>query len=626
MSAWSDFDPLTLAQRGQYVRLPEVHDPADRPVVFVEWEDFPEGTGRVVGRVHDQHGRSLSEFHLNIRTSTGDLQGEGPYKAAWMRIPVMHPEGHFEVDSLAPGAYTITAFPFDYPTHVKQKPTEYGTFTIPNKPNVEVQIDIELEARELRYGRAVFDDGTPVARGGWTRNGRSSLRTDENGFFRACLSKAEQKEMVVSFESAIEVYANGQPGPRGTTRQVVQVPWDALSTDPEEPYVVVVGPNPAIQNGVRPIEDGENLDDPASVLRLKQIGAIVQTRDNGTVRKISFLDGRFDEEELAHLKGVPTLEELSIQRTGISDEALVHVQTLSRLKALDLVGEPITDAGLVNLKGLTRLRSLNLMRTRISDKSLSIVAALPHLEELNLNGTFITNAGLEQLTSLENLKNLWLNDTAIGDDGLSHVARMPQLEKLHLSNLRITDEGLGHIRGLSGLTELNLTNCLVTDEGLAHLAAMRNLRSLRLHDASITDAGVEKLIQFVNLEQLSLSQTKVTDAGLKRLTALKNLQMLYLNPHISDAGLVHLEKFENLRTLGISDNRITDAGMAHVGKLTRLINLHLDNTGITDSGIVNLRDLKDLYFLTVRGTKVTRQGVSQAWKQHPRLQQLFDPE
>jgi Leucine-rich repeat (LRR) protein len=619
---YHSFDPATLASRYQTIKLPEIYDPHDRPVVLIEWEPFPSGTGKVSGRVHDQHGRPLTEFHLSIRMDVGERLGWGLHKSFGMKFPVTDADGDFEVQGLAPGTYTITASAFDVATHEYQSLEQQATFTIPDELNAEVHVDVEIEARELAYGRAVFEDGTPVKRGGWI-SGNRAIHFAEDGSFRVTLSKRELDDVKAHFEGKIEVYTSTQE--KGD-RTVVQVPWDLLSKEPGQPYIVVFKLPVAAATEQIDGDRASTPDDPAAVLRLKQIGAMVQTRDDGTVRRISFLDARFDDEELAHLKGVPTLEELSIHRTGITDKALRHIEALSRLAVLDLSGEPITDTGFEQVKGLTNLRSINLWRTRISDKSLATLAALPHLEELDLSGTFISNDGLALLADHKSLKRLSVNDTAVGDDGLVHVARLKQLEELSLFGLRITDKGLQHLQGLTELTDLDLTNSLVTDQGLAHLAAMKNLSSLRLHGASITDDGVERLIQFSHLATLHLSQTQVTDAGLERLAALKELQTLYIHPHVTDAGLVYLAKCESLRVLGISDNRITDAGLVHVGKLTGLTNLFLDNTPITDAGLAHLSDLKELLFLGLQGTKVTKAGVSQAWEQHPRLQQLFAPE
>ena len=88
---------------------------------------------------------------------------------------------------------------------------------------------------------------------------------------------------------------------------------------------------------------------------------------------------------LAHLKGLPQLERLTLFDTNITDAGLIHVQGLTRLMHLNLARTKITDAGLVKLKGLTQLRYLNLYGTMVTEQGVKdLQKALPkcsiHLE------------------------------------------------------------------------------------------------------------------------------------------------------------------------------------------------------------------------------------------------------
>jgi len=58
---------------------------------------------------------------------------------------------------------------------------------------------------------------------------------------------------------------------------------------------------------------------------------------------------------------------------------------------------------------------------------------------------------------------------------------------------------------------------------------------------------------------------------------------------IKDAGLMHLEGLNNLKTLNLGDRRITDAGLVHLEGLNNLQILMLSDTKITDTGVAKLK-------------------------------------
>ena len=88
---------------------------------------------------------------------------------------------------------------------------DMGQFTIPAEPDSVVRLDIEVEAKDLYYGRAVYEDDMPVERGGYrlwfelygpekrrqfhTRGEGFGDRIDPNGFFRVALSRKEHEEL-----------------------------------------------------------------------------------------------------------------------------------------------------------------------------------------------------------------------------------------------------------------------------------------------------------------------------------------------------------------------------------------------------------------------------------------------
>ncbi len=85
-----------------------------------------------------------------------------------------------------------------------------------------------------------------------------------------------------------------------------------------------------------------------------------------------------------------------------------------------------------------------------------------------------------------------------------------------------------------------------------------------------------------NLEYLNLSMTKISDAGLAHIGKLPNLKSLELSsspdigPNITDVGLSNLSRFTNLSEINLRlCNQITDAGLAYFDQLPKLTILAL---------------------------------------------------
>ncbi|WP_164102272.1 leucine-rich repeat domain-containing protein [Candidatus Laterigemmans baculatus] len=181
-------------------------------------------------------------------------------------------------------------------------------------------------------------------------------------------------------------------------------------------------------------------------------------------------DGQFfiSRDMLQHLRSLPRLQVLKLDRTPVNDDDLSVIRSLSQLQKLHLGrAAEVTDEGVASLSQLRDLEYLELNYTRLTDKSVEALSRLPRLSVLRLSGQF-------------------------SDDSLRHVGGMAQLRELTLGGVErtgISNEGLVHLRGLTDLEELNLYNSRVTEEGLRHLSHMRNLRRLDLRKTDVEDAS-----------------------------------------------------------------------------------------------------------------------------------------
>jgi hypothetical protein len=259
-----DFMPETLTRRLHAVRMAKVYHAEERPVVTVRWGPWPAGTATAGGRVHDQRGRPLQEYYLTLMREEGERLGMGDFAAMHYHVPVMDPAGRYEVRGLASGKYTAMVRHFDYQAHDWR--FDQVRFTIPEDKSALVRVDIEVEAKELFYGKAVYSDGSPVHPGGWTAwfekdpksswGGRSfSERLATDGSFRVALSRKEREELLKNNKGLVEV--GSYPKENGAAqREMVEVHIDQLSRDRASPAKVVF-PRKEAKKGSRPDAKGQ---------------------------------------------------------------------------------------------------------------------------------------------------------------------------------------------------------------------------------------------------------------------------------------------------------------------------------------------------------------------------------
>jgi len=162
------------------------------------------------------------------------------------------------------------------------------------------------------------------------------------------------------------------------------------------------------------------------------------------------------------------------------------------------------------------------------------------------------------------------------------------------------------------------------DQGLAavleHADVLPDLEGVNFEGGRISDAAlarVDELNQFPELRSGGIARCRITDTGLERLTAWKRLEDLHLYncAKITDAGLAHLKKLPNLRSLTLlQENKgkmpVTDAGLVHVADLQQLRLLRIIRIPVTDAGIAHLHRLKSIEHIHFTQTKVTDEGVN----------------
>ena len=335
----------------------------------------------------------------------------------------------------------------------------------------------------------------------------------------------------------------------------------------------------------------------------------VYLKDMSSLRDLALYFTMIDDESLAHLKYLTSLESLRfVLDKGIFGEGLVHLRNLPSLHFLWFGIVPIEDSGLKNLKGMSQLETLGLGSTQVTDEGLTYIKDLTGLKTLFLPSS-TTDAGLASLSGLSSLEELYISGTKVTDDGLTHLKDLPNLKSLRLGGRYISGRGLRYLHDLPQLKDISISMTKMDDEGMKCLKGLTSVTSLNLERTQVSDDGFANLEGLTVLKYLCLSNTAITDDGLDCLKDLTSLETLRLDGNlISDGGLANLQNLASLRTLSLVGTDITDAGLMYLKGIRSLKELYLSHTRVSDAGLVNLKELHSLQRLFLDGTNVSGEG------------------
>ena len=221
------------------------------------------------------------------------------------------------------------------------------------------------------------------------------------------------------------------------------------------------------------------------------------------LKTLSFSKGLTDA-SLARLSGLPALETLQTNLSGMTDDGTKALAGIRTLRALKLFhpAKAFTGTGLAHLAGLPELRSLTVAGSyAFGDAGMEAVAKLPRLEEFRTWHAGQTIEGVRRLKGLTALKRLTLGQvlaykppTTLSDETLAVLAEMPSIEALQLEEARLSLDALRRLRGLP------------------------NLKSLTLRGIVLPEADLDVLRR--ELPQAKIEWTPPTEAYQKRIRAL----------------------------------------------------------------------------------------------------------
>ena len=234
-----------------------------------------------------------------------------------------------------------------------------------------------------------------------------------------------------------------------------------------------------------------------------------------------------------------------------------------------------------------------------------------------------TDEGLRVVSAFPRLQRLSLQKGQATDDALRSLAGLKDLEILMISDAeKVSDAGVKHLAGLTKLNYLHIDHGRIGDESLKVFAQMPGLTHLTLQNNDFTDAGLEHLAKSKQLRSLwlGMNRTTLTDAGLQHLAGLTGLEQLDLQwASIGDRGVAALKDLHELRVLDLGGKgaTVTDASVEVLLTLTKLERLRLLKSGLTKDGVKRLMALPNLKYLSLNINALSPQVWEDLQKQKP---------
>jgi Leucine-rich repeat (LRR) protein len=299
-----------------------------------------------------------------------------------------------------------------------------------------------------------------------------------------------------------------------------------------------------------------------------------------SLRTLDIAQSQVADEGLAHLKEIKTLEGLTLPSPRITDRGLQYLSELPRLRALQLRRpswgkaaldmDRYTDEGLRVLALCTEMQDLEIDRLGVTDKGVTHLARLTRLRKLSLSG--ISDESLRTLAQLHSLESLSISSGRLSISGLKSLNSLTNLRTLSLNGVVQDNAGLD-LSGLAHLEDLTLDlqrrrvgTTVVTEpfreQDIAALGKLTRLKRLQISHGGATDASLRYLTSLSRLERLSLGGGGLTDDGLAPLASLSRLTSITLSGRFTDKALQHLQKLPELGFLSfLSGAKFSEAAV-----------------------------------------------------------------
>ena len=206
--------------------------------------------------------------------------------------------------------------------------------------------------------------------------------------------------------------------------------------------------------------------------------------------------------------------------------------------------------------------------------------------------------------------SIHFNGRAFSDQDLAQLIRKhrDQIWGLDLRNTNVTDEGLRQLQGMPSLEQLTLGN------------DVQVIRQFNPPASPITDAGLVHLRKLDQLRNLTLNGLPITDQGLAVIEDLPNLGGLYLSrTKVKGAGLSRFKSLPKLAVLYLDRSAASDAAMSQLAGASNLQLLSLNQVSLTADGLKPLKALPRLHQLEITGCGLLDEEVQDLQMSKPQL-------
>ena len=221
--------------------------------------------------------------------------------------------------------------------------------------------------------------------------------------------------------------------------------------------------------------------------------------------------------------GANALQSLWMNECRLSDADLAHIRHLTGLFELSIDNNPIGPGGYAHLARLTSLRRVSIIGTTLGEAGRQFIGQQPFLDHIDADRADLGDAWLIGLPPLEKLTFLSLDDTVgITDKGIEHIARHRNLEQLFLSYTGLTDAGMKHVQSLKSLRRAWFEGTKITDASMAGFRLMPNIQEIGIAFTEVSTDGLMELADIRNLTKVGVKGcNNITAEGIRRFKALQ---------------------------------------------------------------------------------------------------------
>lgn len=322
--------------------------------------------------------------------------------------------------------------------------------------------------------------------------------------------------------------------------------------------------------------------------------------------------------EVPKVEAVPTPDDSAIVETLDSTKGVKVERKGENIVTLDLMNlSPADRESLVEefawVTGLPKLEKLIATGPGITNEAVAKLAGHPSLSVLAFeNRSLVGNEGIAAIKDLPKLTDVSLERSEITDEALKSLAESKTILRIRIPRTKVGDEGVNYLVNAPQLELLDLLECTgVSDACLPTIGKLSKMRNLRVFGRQITDDGMQHIAKLENLAALGLQYADVSDVGLAKLETLKNLKEINLyGTNISDAGLSSLAKMPKLAKARLRETSIRGENAEAFASMKAMKDLDLSESPVVDAALVHIGKIAGLQKLNLWNTRIGDEGVS----------------